>query len=808
MRSWCICNTARNAQALAETLESDDDLIASMREAAPLEGDSKVLGDAMARAYDLQGQAETMQPGETNIPGDFDSSADDHRGDISLNFLRPAQQSGELGRLGGYRILEVLGVGGMGVVFRAEDPRLKRQVALKVMMPHVAGRSTAKERFLREAQAAAAVDHDNVVQIFQVGEDAGVPFMAMQYLQGESLRDRQKRDGRLPQADVVRIGREVAQGLAAAHSKGLVHRDIKPDNIWLEKGRDRVRILDFGLARSYKEEAGLTQTGEVLGTPRYMAPEQANGETPDQRSDLFSLGSVLYHLATGKAPFDGDNLVSVLMAVSQAAYPAIATIAADVHPALIRLIGRLMAQERKDRPESADEVAQALADLEAELSNSRSDDTLVDRPQASPVTRDAAAQPVLDRRQVAGKGGGHQRIVAIVAVGLLGLLAIFAASVVFKINTAAGTLVLKVVGEDFETAVRGQRVRIRNTKTNVEYTIDLAEPESQEELKPGEYRFVLTDSAGLKTKTDRFTIQSDKTQVVEVYWEPAAHAADNRDAAVAENGRAGSAESTRTDTPAPTPPDPADPADPADMSERAIAEYLLRKGAVVLAEGREEIRSPDGLPAGDDWHLRVIYMPPSADDQDLRLLSQLPELKDLSVTGSRISGSGFQYLKNSTLESLAFGDPAVPIDESAYGHISQITSIKKLSLRHREPDRHTFKTLMALTNLEHISLYEMPTKAADLSDLPSLPNLTDLNLFGARVGDEITPTLAACGKLRAVWLKGLTDAGLAPLHEAKQLRFLNVSDSEITAAGLQQLRSALPKCDISWKGKQYKPLAE
>src|SRR5262245_30309859 len=177
----------------------------------------------------------------------------------------------------------------MGVVFLAEDPQLKRHIALKAMLPAIAADPDLRKRFFREAQAAAAVENDYVVPIYQIGEDRGVPYFAMPFLKGEPL-DSWLDEGKAPTLhDVVRIGRQIAQGLAAAHERGLIHRDIKPANIWLEAPNGRVRILDFGLARP--EDAGaerLTHSGIIPGTPAYMAPEQARAENVDYRSDLFS----------------------------------------------------------------------------------------------------------------------------------------------------------------------------------------------------------------------------------------------------------------------------------------------------------------------------------------------------------------------------------------------------------------------------------------------------------------------------------------------------------------------------------------
>src|SRR5207248_6897379 len=164
-------------------------------------------------------------------------------------FLSPPQKSGELGRLGQYRILKQLGQGGMGVVFQAEDRQLRRLVALKVMRPDLAAQDQARARFLREARAAAALKHDHIVTIYQVGDDRGVPFLAMEFLAGKSLEEWLRPDRRASIPEAITIAKQIARGLAAAHATGLIHRDIKPANLWLEAPRGRVKILDFGLAR-------------------------------------------------------------------------------------------------------------------------------------------------------------------------------------------------------------------------------------------------------------------------------------------------------------------------------------------------------------------------------------------------------------------------------------------------------------------------------------------------------------------------------------------------------------------------------
>jgi serine/threonine protein kinase len=289
----------------------------------------------------------------------------------TYEFLDPPQRPGEVGRLGPYRVLGELGAGGMGVVFRAEDPLLKRPVALKVLHPRYAADPAARARFVREARSQAAVEHDRVVPIFLVGEANGVPFIKMPLLRGESLEASLKRDPRPPAAEVARVGRQVAEGLAAAHQAGLVHRDIKPGNVWLAGARRRVKILDFGLARPATGPAAagepLSAVGAVVGTPYYMAPEQARGEPIDHRCDLFSLGVVLYQMATGRLPFTGPTPAAVVTALTADRPTPPAELAPNLPPALSILILRLLADDPADRPPTARSVAVELRQIELGL---------------------------------------------------------------------------------------------------------------------------------------------------------------------------------------------------------------------------------------------------------------------------------------------------------------------------------------------------------------------------------------------------------------------------------------------------------
>jgi serine/threonine protein kinase len=298
--------------AVVQTLRADDTLVEAARAPSTATGgpEQEVVRGLVERLR--RGGPPTAAAGTPTITRDATPQPGGPPAEGTADLcalLAPPQGPGELGRLGPYRVRQVLGAGGMGVVFLAEDVQLKRPVALKVMRPEAAGKPAARERFLREAQAAAALEHEHVVTIYQVGEERGVPFLAMQLLRGMSLEERLKGSGPLGVHEVLRLGRQVARGLAAAHARGLIHRDVKPANLWLEEPegewgadapgglpgdsgasapRDHVKILDFGLARAVEDDAHLTQSGAVVGTPAYMAPEQARGERVDSRCDLFS----------------------------------------------------------------------------------------------------------------------------------------------------------------------------------------------------------------------------------------------------------------------------------------------------------------------------------------------------------------------------------------------------------------------------------------------------------------------------------------------------------------------------------------
>jgi hypothetical protein len=416
-----------------------------------------------------------------------------------LGFLRPSDQPGSLGRLGHYEVQEVIGSGGMGIVLRAFDERLHRVVAIKVMAAPLATNAASRKRFQREARAAAAVCHDHIVTIHAVEDPDELPYLVMQCISGMSLQERIDRDGPLALHEILRIGMQTAAGLTAAHAQGLIHRDIKPANILLENGVERVKITDFGLARA-AADASISQTGIAAGTPQYMSPEQARGESVDCRTDLFSLGSVLYAMCTGRAPFRAGNSMAVLKRVCDDAPSSIHEANADVPDWLIALIDKLQAKNPDDRYQSAAEVAQILGQRLARLQHSTP---------IKPVAQSGIRNP----QSAIARTWALPAAAALVLL-LLGISLTEATGVtqvvptVIRMVSGEGTLVVET-DPDVQVTVEG----------NGDLVFNLAGGQSIR-LPTGPYRMTATkDGRAVPLEKDLVTISRDREQIVRVRFE-------------------------------------------------------------------------------------------------------------------------------------------------------------------------------------------------------------------------------------------------------------------------------------------------
>ncbi|MEO1618424.1 MAG: serine/threonine-protein kinase, partial [Planctomycetota bacterium] len=310
-------------------------------------------------------------PGDAGFPAAESDAAEDHAETKALLWsaikdkLAASEDPRFSGRIGPYDVCAILGAGSTGIVLKAFESRLNRYVAIKVLAPTLAAQGAARKRFEREGRAIAAVSHEHVVPILAVDEFAGIPYLVMQYVPGVSLLQRIETSGSLDTCEVARIGFQVASGLAAAHRQGIIHRDVKPANVILEDTVERAMVTDFGIARVV-DDGTMTRSGVISGTPQYMSPEQARGEVVDPRSDLFSLGGLMYAACAARAPFRAETVFGIIHRVCETEPRPIRDINPDIAPWLVQFIEKLMCKRPEGRFQSAPEVATLL---EAELAH-------------------------------------------------------------------------------------------------------------------------------------------------------------------------------------------------------------------------------------------------------------------------------------------------------------------------------------------------------------------------------------------------------------------------------------------------------
>ncbi len=682
-------------------------------------------------------------PGLSDATDTSHPHADQHDASL-IDFLAPPQADDEMGRLGGFRILKVLGHGGMGVVFQGEDPKLGRKVAIKAMLPHLADSKTSQQRFLREARAAAALEHDHIVAIHHVGEDRGAPFIVMPFLKGEPLDVRLQREGRLPVAEVLRIGREIAAGLGVAHAAGLIHRDIKPANVWLEEPHGRVKILDFGLARASVGDSGLTQQGAIIGTPAYMAPEQASGEAVDGRCDLFSLGCVLYRMATGQAAFKGKDTVSTLMSVAIDNPPPPVQLRPEVPEALSDLVMQLLAKKPEERTQSAQAVVDALRQIEGDATQ-----VLATPGAGSGQGNVASTKREAARTSMRRQGSKRSRLPWLIGGSVAGVCVLVAALVLLW-PTPKGT------------------VRIESDDPNVEIVFDKTGPtikgadKEPISLRAGEHG-VLIKRGDFTFEADKFLLKKGEAVVLRLELLQGK-------VEIVQDGQVVASRDVSL------PFDPTDscgspfPALDRDWVKKVQALPPAKQVEAVAAElkrrnpgfdGKVELKGVAGsrVTEVDFWSEKVEDLSP------LRALTGLRTLRcnNSLYTGSRLMDlSPLKGMKLSTLQ--CFHTP-----------VSDLSPLKGMKLTILRCGRTRVSDLSPLKGMPLTELDCGSTPVSDLSPLKGMP-LTALACGATRVSD-LSPLKGMPLTELNIQAKSVTD--LSPLA-GMRLRSLNFNETQVT----------------------------
>ncbi|MFO0821938.1 MAG: protein kinase [Gemmataceae bacterium] len=743
------------------------------------------------------------------------------------DYLAPPQAHDEIGRLGGYRVLRLLGEGGMGSVFLAEDVTLQRAVALKVMKPEIAAKTNARERFLREARAAAKIKHDHIITIYQVGEDRGVPFLALEFLEGMALDAHLKQRGEISLGDVIRIAKETALGLQAAHTRGLIHRDIKPANIWLEAPSGRVKILDFGLARQQEDDTQLTHSGTVVGTPAYMSPEQARAEPVDGRSDLFSLGVMLYRLCTGRMPFSGPTTMAVLTSLAVDTPAAPGSVNPQIPLALQAIIQRLLEKRPENRFQTAQAVVDALSALEGDGAVAMAREVVYipvvampsQMPSPAPAVPDVwdgidAGSSANDRTQVEAEPvdndrtqfDGEERVpveprrsglgpvaVAVVALGLLLAAGFGAYQLLFK--TPDGTLVVDVDG-DADVRFKNGELQIYDEAGKLKYT--LKPSEKNKELAPGKYLVKVVGADGVKLDSPEFTMNANGKVVVRV--------------SVVGNA---------------VPKKKADPPGVA-TADRAAAEFVVSVGGTVyfLVDGQSKFTNQLAELPKEPFQLTGVHLfNARASDADMVRFRDCKHITALDLSGTQVTDAGlanFKDLKN--LQRLLLG--RTQVTDAGLANFKDSKGILTLELTQTGLTDAGLENFKNCKDLVYLGLNDTQATDAGLAHFKGCKNLATLLLVNTKITDAGLANFADCKNLEQIQLMGcaqisntgvanfkgclglthltlrgtnITDEGLANFRESTRLTSIDLSKTKVSDAGLEHFKDCkgLTHLDLS-----------
>lgn len=727
--------------------------------------------DKLLRAHARMGVFLT-KPAAVQFAGELTQSdiGDPQRDTLEdcLNFLTPARIPGALGRVGHYLILEALGRGGCGTVFRAMDEVLQREVAIKVLAPQLAANAAARESFLAEARSVAKIRHPNVVQVFAVEEER-LPFLVMELIPGENLLQRVNRKGRLDALEVARIGQQVAAGLAASHRLGFVHRDVKPENILLECCPTQlpevvsIKIGDFGLARAFTD-VGLSQFGIVAGTPLFMSPEQAQGVPLDHRSDLFSLGSVLYTMCCGETPFQAKSTFAVLRKVVEDSPKPIRDIAPETPEWLCEIITRLHAKRPEDRFASAQEVAEILGKHLA-------------KPQYPEVLGDAQnslGQTVASTPATAGRVASKlQRwkiaAAALLLIGILGFSEMTGVTNLFgtaiRLFTPEGTLIVEIDDPKVSVSIEGSDVVVAGAGVN------------EIRLKVGRYA-VTASKDGKPIQRELVSVTNSGRPIVRI----------SQEVEPVVSPQEPPHETTAVDT---------------EVWKRSLA-TLPRPEQTVAVVARLKLLNP-GYAGKSELETHDLDFTIEGDDvRDLSPVRELPWLRSLYIRSkiltdlSPLSGLGLHRLVLNA-PSIANLSPLSDIelwelDLSGCTKLQDLSALKGMSLQQLTIAATSVRDLTPLADMKLTYLNCGGSGVTDLGPLKGMP-LTGLKIDNTRVSNlaalEGMPLehLSCNGSL-------VNDESLNFLKACKTLKYLSLKGARVTAAGAAALKMTLPDCEI------------
>lgn len=753
--------------------------------------------------------------------------------EIDLSFLTPSSKPGSLGRILHYEVLETVGRGGCGIVLKAFDEKLHRIVAIKMMTPELAVTSPARKRFLREARTTAAIRHDNVVSIYAV-EEKPFPFLVMEFIDGQTLQDKINETGPLDIRDVLAIGRQIAQGLDAAHAQGLIHRDIKPANILLEGGSGRPKITDFGLARS-ADDASLTQSGAISGTPLYMSPEQAQGLEVDHRSDLFSLGSVLYVMCSGRPPFRAATAMAVLKRVVEAQPRPIREIIPETPEWLVSVIAKLHSKKPQERFSSAREVLEALAHREPEPTSMG----MAQRPASSKPTSPFMAGlirwvPPLNRQRWA--------IPAIVTAVLLAGLGLWNLTNMANVRSSSQQSKLPDGSDPPASQVQSDLPSMTATKTERDaddpmvgtWSMQMGPWPYTAEFRAngtGEGRFHPDVLKAIKNKNNG----SGPPETFPMTWEKIAAKTYSMtmlgvtsSELVLDGDRL---TCPRWQHPAERLSKATNSSLPVDPDKEA-AEYVFSHNGIIRIRGSDrDIRRSDPFPKSP-FSLSSISLTgrQAVDDEQFRVFEGCTHIQALWLSQTPISDRGLAYFQNCRgLKSLDISQTKVT--GPGLTHFSECRNLEFVSVWFTripledflpladKPFKHLnfggnsafsdewLSHFTHLENLELLNLRYTNISNEGLAPLQQYRKLKYLSLGNTKVTDAGLEYLRNCTELEDVLLSetSVTDTGVKLFANHKKLKNLELEKTTITTAAIEELRLSLPQCRILWAGGVIEP---